>query len=89
MKRLLIVLAALLPSYSVFAQCTFQDFNKHKKRTDQYSSSSAHDIKVSQTAMSKQVAEFQKPKYAAITKPSKEMKKMQKEQQKKQEQAEL
>jgi len=42
--------------------------------------------------MSKQVSEFQKPKYASVVKPNKEFKKQQKEQQKEQqkkEQAEL
>lgn len=78
MKRLLLIAATTLSSFTVFAQCTFQDFNKHKQRKDQYSKSSAGAVNTSQIAMNKQMAEFQKPKYAAIVKPTKEMKKTEK-----------
>lgn len=92
MKRILLVALTGLLANGAFAQCTFKETGKNAERKDQYSRSSASDIKTSQAAMSKQVAEFQKPKYASIVKPTKEMKKQQKEQQKEQqkkEQAEL
>jgi hypothetical protein len=92
MKRILLIALTGLLANGAFAQCTFKETSKKAERNDQYSKSSASDIKSSQTAMSKQVSEFQKPKYASVVKPSKEFKKQQKEQQKEQqkkEQAEL
>jgi hypothetical protein len=66
MKRILflIVLGAL--ATPAFSQCTFE--TKNKVRKDQYSKSSQKDIKQSESAMDKQEADFQKPKYAAYFK---------------------
>jgi hypothetical protein len=83
MKRILFLILLGALATPAFSQCTFE--TKTKVRKDQYSRSSQKDIKQSESAMDKQEAEFQKPKYAAIVKPTKEMKK----QQKKEEQAQL
>jgi len=80
MKRLLLILVIGFSASSAFAQCAFQDNSKHIDRKDQYSKSSQQCIKNSESAMSKQESQFNKPKYAAELKPSPEVKKMRKAQ---------
>lgn len=67
MKRLIFILAfgiAVLPAFSQANKCPFG--GKGTNRNNQYSRASAKDVKQSQTAMSKQEAQFAKPKYHYI-----------------------
>jgi|GEM_PF-3011640 len=67
MKRLMLLLLVGVAATNVFAQSDKCPFGgKGTSRNDQYSKSSAKNVKQSQGAMVKQMVAFNKPKYGYI-----------------------